>query len=254
MIRDELRTYLLESRICGATRTPRADVVRKAVMLSQGDEDALLGLDFVDLSLEEVMDAVAGLCGCSPDPDVRDGEGYIDPDRTLSMLEALAARLAQAARRGERVLIVTGHPTGLLPMYMAVARALEACGAKLLTPRDDEKLGADPRGKRRNRIRYLEGVGVLHDGASLFHTHDAWPMERLLEGLDAPDLVLGDHGYAGAAVSLGIETVSFADVNDPALAVARARGKTEIVVPLDDNVPPALYGPLAAFLETAIRG
>jgi hypothetical protein len=131
---------------------------------------------------------------------------------------------------------------------------LDGCGAKILTPRDDEKLGADPRGRRRNRVRYLDGVGVLHDGASLHHTHDAWPMERLLEGLDAPDLVLADHGYAGAAIARGIEAVSFTDVNDPALAVAWARRRTEIVVPLDDNVPPALYAPLTAFLESAIRG
>lgn len=254
MTPDELRSYLLESRIAGWTRTPRADVVRKAYLLSEGDEDHMLGLGFVDVSPDEVMEAVAALCGCSAGLEERDGDGYIDPERTLSMLGKAAARLAEAGRRGERVLVCTGHPTGLLAMYMAVARALDDAGAKVLTPREGENLGADPQRRRRTRVRYLDGVGVLADGASLFHTHESWPMERLLEDIDAPDLVLADHGYAGAAIARGLETVSFTDVNDPALALAWTRGRTEIVVPLDDNVPPGLYGPLTNVLERAIRG
>lgn len=251
---DAFRAYLVESRIAGTTRTPLADVVRKAEMLAAGDEDTELGLGTVGLELAGILAAVGSLCGCSPTPSEREGDGFIDPDRTLSALEAAARRLAGAARRGERVLLCTGHPTGLLPMYMALARALDAAGAKVLTPRENERLARDPLGRRRNRLRYLDGVGVLTDGATLFHTHEAWPMERLLAEIDPPDLVVGDHGYAGAAIARAVETVSFADVNDPALAVARAGGRTEVVVPLDDNVPPALYAPVASMLERGVHG
>lgn len=248
----ELRSYLAESRISGWTKTPRADVVRKAVLLAEGDQDTSLGLAFEGITAGQVLDAVAALCGCSADPSERTGDSYIDPDATIAALEAASERLAAAARYGERVLVATGHPTGVLPLHMAVARALEAAGAKLLTPTEGGRLGNDPAGRRRNRVRYLDGVAVLSDGASLFHTHEAWPMERMLDDTDPPDLVVADHGFAGAAIARGLETVSIADVNDPALPVAKALGLTEIVIPLDDNVSPALYRPLAERLETAI--
>ena len=65
---------------------------------------------------------------------------------------------------------------------------------------------------------------------------------------EAPELrgeapVLADHGFAGAAIQAGVETLSVADVNDPALIVAKAQGRTEVVVVLDDHVPPEAYWP-----------
>ena len=58
-----------------------------------------------------------------------------------------------------------------------------------------------------------------------------------------PDLVVADHGFAGAAIEAGVETLSIADVNDPALIVARAQGRTEVVVVMDDHVAPDAYWP-----------
>jgi len=52
-----------------------------------------------------------------------------------------------------------------------------------------------------------------------------------------------DHGFAGAAIEGDVETVSVADVNDPALLVARAQGRTEVVVVMDDHVAPQDYWP-----------
>jgi hypothetical protein len=78
-------------------------------------------------------------------------------------------------------------------------------------------------------------------------------MDALLEAGEPPDLVLADHGFAGAAVERGLETLAFNDINDPAIAVAKARRKIDVVVPLDDNVPPGLYAPLASVLVDAIR-
>ena len=251
--RARLRAHLLETLVAGPTRTPRDNAVRNAVMLARGDEDKLLGFSYEDLSIQEVMNAVAALCGCSPDPKETEGPGYIDPERTLDELEAMATRLGEAARRGERVLICTGHPTGVMPMHMAVSRALAEAGSKVLMPREGERLHRDLHG-RNLRVTYLDGVGVLSDGARLLHTHESWPMEALLEAGEPPDLVLADHGFAGAAIERGVETLAFNDVNDPAIAVAKARRKIDVVVPLDDNVAPTLYEPLAAVLVRAIRG
>jgi len=251
--RARLRAHLLDTLVAGPTRTPRENAVRNAKLLAQGDPDKALGFHFEGLDLQEVMNAVSALCGCSPDPNETAGPGYIDPERTLDELEAMAARLGRAARLGERVLVCTGHPTGVMPMHMAVARALAEAGCKVLTPREDERLHRDHHG-RNLRVTYLDGVGVLSDGARLLHTHESWPMEALLEAGERPDLVLADHGFAGGAVEEGVETVAFNDVNDPAIAVAKARRTIEVVVPLDDNVAPSLYEPLAAVLVRAVRG
>jgi hypothetical protein len=253
--RAGLRAYLVESGIAGNTKTSRENAVHNALLLVDGDPDKFLGLDHAGLHEAEVMDAVAELCGCDPDPRATHGPGVIDPDRTLDELDAYAERLAEAVRRDESFLLCTGHPTGPLTVYTAMSRWLEAIGCKVLRPLDDVKLPlrpGDPRRHRGNRVRFVDGVGMYADGATLYHTHSSWPMERLLDASD-PDLVLADHGFAGAAIARGIETLAFNDINDPSLAVAKARRMTRIVVPLDDNVPSDLYRPIAKFLIATIR-
>jgi hypothetical protein len=74
------------------------------------------------------------------------------------------------------------------------------------------------------------------------HTHRPDAMERILAE-ERPDLVVADHGFAGAAIEARVETMSVADVNDPALIVAKAQGRTEVVVVLDDHVPAEAYWP-----------
>ncbi len=254
--RAALRAHLIASRLAGDTKTPREGVVRNARALADGDPDKSLGLDHAGLDLEEVLQAVSSLCGCSADADDTEGPGVIDPDLTLDALEACAGRLQRAVRDRERVLVCTGHPTGLMPMYMSIARTLGDLGCEMLRPLDGVKLGdgvASPLKRRGNRVRFLDGVGVYADGASLYHTHEGKPMEQLLEAGPPPDLVLADHGFAGAALARGLETIAFTDVNDPSIAVAKARRMIEIVVPLDDNLSPAtVYDPLRDYVVQAI--
>jgi len=169
----------------------------------------------------------------------------------------MADRLREAAARRERVLVATGHPVGLRPTHTAVARGLAAAGCTLLTPADGWEQPADPDfGHQRGVIRYVDGVAVLGgDGvASAYkHTHSPQGMRAMLadlaaSGQEPPDLVVADHGWAGAAGQAGIDTVGFADCNDPALFVGEAEGRVLACVPLDDNVAPHLYGPLTAYL------
>jgi histidinol phosphate phosphatase hisN-like protein len=252
--RSNLRAYLLAEKIAGNTRTPRRSVVGNAEALAAGDPDKSLGFDFVDLSPQEVMEAVAAVCGTQNDLGLREGPGYIDPDRTLDEIQAYGDRLEEAAGRGERILATTGHPAGLLHLYQELVRALAGAGCKIVTPKAGERLRSGAPRWSGDRVRFLGGVGCLTEGAHLHHTHESWPMERLLEDDETPDLVLADHGFAGAAVVRGIPTLAIADVNDPALSVAKVRGHLDVVVPLDDNVNPELYGPIAEYLIGRVLG
>ena len=111
-----LRAHLLSSAIGGETATTRENTVANAEKLAAGDPDKFLGIGARSRDAAGVMQAVAQLCGCSPSITERTGGGVIDPDLVLDALEALAARLARAVAHGERMLIATGHPTGLHAM------------------------------------------------------------------------------------------------------------------------------------------
>jgi hypothetical protein len=250
--RASLRAHLLATGMAGDTLTTRENSVANAEKLAEGDPDKHLGIGARGRDSAAVLAAVADLCGCSASLDERDGPGVIHPDRTLDGLMHASAALGRVAAEGGRVLVATGHPTGLLAMYQAVARALADAGAKLLTPLENDRLESPRPHRRRRTIRYLDGVAALCAGADLIHTHESWPMEALLEAVEPPDVVLADHGFAGAAIVRGIETVCFTDVNDPAIAVAWADGLVRAVVPLDDNLPPGTYDPLRDVLIGAV--
>ena len=254
--RAELRDHLLASRIAGAVGTPRESNLRNISFAARRDPLYTFGLTWGDRwGVGEILALMADRCGISPEPGYLMGPDTIDVERTLDALEAIADRVAGAARDGERVMLATGHPAGLLPLYLALADGLAAAGATVL--RAGAGLGYDSTApsirQRRRQIRYVGGVATVSNHGELNHTHSPRPMELVLEALrDAgepfPDLVIGDHGWAGAAGEAGIEAVSFADSNDPALFVGQAEGKVATVVPLDDNVLPHLYEPVAAAL------
>jgi hypothetical protein len=107
-------------------------------------------------------------------------------------------------------------------------------------------------------VRFIGGVDCVFDEASILHTHRSVYMEAMLDDLklrqDCPDLVIGDHGMAGAAIERGISTLSIADVNDHALTLAARNQRHEAVLVIDDNLRPATYEPITtAMLERAWR-
>jgi hypothetical protein len=139
------------------------------------------------------------------------------------------------------VLFATGHPGDLDPLYGSIATLAEAAGAAILRPARGESWWDDHVGHDWT-IAYHGAVGMVADGERPRHTHRPEAMRRMLADV-RPDLVVADHGFAGAAIEAGVETLSVADVNDPALIVAKAQGRTEIVVVLDDHVPADAYWP-----------
>jgi len=238
---DELVDAMLDARCAGPICShDRPNVLWKIDRLVSGDPDSQFGLSgLTPLNPQHVLGMVAMEAGFNPDPHKRDGEIPIDPWRVLAACEQAGQRLAQAAARRERVLLATGHPAGLILLYMAVARLLEVAGATILKP----GRGREWRERGHHReIRYLHGVAVLSDRGGTLHTHGAGPMQLMLEEV-RPDLVFSDHGFAGAAIEAGIDTISIADVNDPALVVAKHQGRSDIVIVMDDNVQPEGYWP-----------
>lgn len=242
--------HLVAARIAGDVATPRQHNVRNMRRLAAGEEEVWFGLTPRPMTFDEVLTLMADRAGVSPDPAHVEGGDTIDPALTVAKLAEMAERLARTARDRRDVLVATGHPAGLLAIHLPVARALRAAGCAVLTP----LAGADVSYRDRGReLRYVGGVGMVSWHGELNHTHSAVPMRHLLDHGATPGLVLADHGWAGAAGEAGIETVAFADSNDPALFAGEADGRIAVCVPLDDNVLPHLYQPLADLLVGAVE-
>lgn len=255
--RAELREHLLRTRIAGPVGTPRASNIGNIRKMLDRDPDYWFGVELArEWSVEEVVALLADRVGIDPDPTREAGADTIDPDRCLDALDAASEQLAKLAADGGRVVVATGHPTGLLALFMAVVEALSRTGVTVLTPSAEAWVTVND---TQRRIRYVGSVATVGTGGDLLHTHSPQPMQAMLAGMQRrgeplPDLVVADHGWAGAAGQAGVPTVGFADTNDPALFVAEAQGSQLAVVPLDDNVAPASYEPIAAFLLRNVSG
>jgi hypothetical protein len=253
--REALRAHLVGSLIAGDVATSREDNLLKYTMFAGRVPSSMFGLQpRGEWRLGDVLALMAERVGVSPDPGYLRGPDRIDPDLTLDGLDRMAAEVKRAARSGARVLVATGHPAGLLPVHLSLAGALRHVGATLLTPAAGSRYPVTTRGGRVEReLRYVHDVAVVSTRGELNHTHSPRGMQAILAALNSageppPDLVIADHGWAGAAGQAGISTVGFADSNDPALFVGETEGAVAVVVPLDDNVAPHLYEPVTHYL------
>ena len=216
---------------------------RNIGLLSDGDPDKQFGLAGLpgDLSPSDILELVGTAAGFDPEALGKAAPVPVAPQFVLAACEAVGDRFALAAERCETVILATGHPVGLAHLYIEVGRLLRAHGVEVVQPYE-AVLWKEPGRHHHWEVRYLEGVAMLTDGASMKHSHSGEPMTRMLaEG--RPGLVFADHGFAGSAIEHGVDTVSIADVNDPALLVAQAQGRTETVIVMDDNVRPEDYWP-----------
>jgi hypothetical protein len=245
-----LAAHLVRARLAGSVQTSPRSTINNCYKMTRGHDDYTFGLeDWRDITAEDAVTAVRQVFGGDPlAADDPDGDGWIDPDAAIAGVALHRQRLRDAAASGGlRVLFATGHPTGLLGHYQALARSLQDTGSLLLSPLDDRWVDWDRRGRQLG-IRFIDGVACIHDGGSLRHMHRSVFMEAMLASLDAGkvDMVVADHGMAGAAIAAGLPTLSIADVNDPALPVAQVRGHTDAVLPIDDNLAPSTFVPVTA--------
>jgi hypothetical protein len=248
--RESLRAHLVEHRIAGDVATPRQSNLAALQRLAAGDERTWFGLPPRRAPYDDLLAVMVERVGIDADPAHTYGLDRIDPDRTVARLDAMREALTAAAGQQPRVFLASGHPAGVLAIHVEIAAVLRAHGCEVLTPDPGLEVAyAD----RRRQLRYVAGVGVLSNKGDLNHTHSAEPMRALLDRGMAPDLVIADHGWAGAAAAAGIRTLCFADCNDPALVIGEADGVIEVCVPLDDNVLPHLYEPLSDYLLAGLR-
>jgi hypothetical protein len=254
--RSELIAHMVVHRIAGDVATPRDNNLRNYRRFAQHLPEWTFGMTFRrQWRFEDVLALMAERVGVDPDPGYTDGIDRIDPDLTVAALDRMAGRLRAAAECGERVLFATGHPPMLLAIHQALATALRHAGCAVLMPAAGDRVSVDMyEGQpRRGHLAYIGGVAMFAMLASLRHTHSPEPMRLMLAALERageppPDLVIADHGWAGAAGEAGIEAMGFADTNDPALFAGEAEGKIAVAVPLDDGINPGHYTPLTRYL------
>lgn len=237
----------------------------KAVrQLKEGSPKAAFGYhEKVALSEPEILKIMASYTGCSADFNFQKGAGYISPAATLKGLREMAQMIKKTGAKKGRLIVATGHTGGMTGYYLSLIPLLEKYGCQVL-----EGLGAGtvtesfpcPHCGQHMVDVVLDYVGklaVLSDGEVILHTHASRPMEIILaecreQGL-WPDLVIADHGFAGAAAKAGILTIAVMDTNDPGLALAKEEGAPLILLPLDDNRPNYLSCQVVKVLEELLE-
>jgi hypothetical protein len=242
--REDLRRALVQGGVAGVEVShPLDNVLWKIARLVDGDPDLQFGLTGLPGPYDEwdILGMVGDLAGFEPERTRRDGPVEIDAEHVLRGCDQAGDVLNEAAKPGRTAIVATGHPTGLPILYMELGRLLLERGVELLQPLDGEVWTGGKHNTKRS-VRYFHGVAMLTTHGSAVHTHSPEPMELMLAE-ERPDLVIADHGFAGAAIEAGVETIGVADVNDPALIVAKALGRTEAVIVMDDNVRPESYWP-----------
>ena len=221
--------------------------LRKINLLLEGDGGTTFGMERLlgSVGFDEAYGAVERMLGYPPDHEETPGRGCIDPARTAAGLLEAGGRIREVASGGGRVVIGTGHPGALLLYYLGVAEWIEELGGVLVQTKPRIRGAEVP-------LDWAGPVAILGNGASMKHTHDPAHMRSVLEETGGEvELVVADHGFAGAAVAAGIPAVAIMDTNDPAWAVVSRRGADVTVVPMDDNRPLNSY---AAALETLRAG
>ena len=244
----EYADQLLAATVAGTCTSHGAENnLRKIGLFLEGDENNTFGMEALvkGTTFEEAYSAVTEMIGNPPDREENPGRGCIDPARTAGGLLEAGERIRSVAESGGTFVFATGHPGALISYYLGLAGWVEDLGGEVLTALTPGRY------MRNSFLDWVGPVGTLGNGASLWHTHDPAPMRDLLEELGGVDLVVADHGYAGAAAATGIPTVAIMDTNDPAFAVVARRDAADLtVVPMDDNRPQNSYAAALAVLTS----
>jgi len=243
----DLARHLDEHRLTGLVATRREANLRNIQGFLDGDQHQHMGVVRTrEWTFDEVFALMCERVGISPDPAHVEGQDTISAALAVAGLERYAQVFGEVVAAGGRLLFATGHPAGLFPVYAQLARVARRAGAHLVQVPDGFPF-------EDGDVRQIEHVVMVEQYGGLRHTHFPGPMVLALDklrrdGQSPPDLVVADHGLAGAAGSRGLRTVAIADCNDPGVFVAEAQGQVEVAVPLDDNLPPRVYDPVTAFV------
>lgn len=246
--REDYIQKLINLRVTGkGVGHPRAHNLKVIERIQKGDEKATLGLDsLVPLELEKLLDAIAGITGCSKDISYTEGEGFIDPEATLDGLVNASELIAKACKEKKNIVLATGHPGSMLGFYLELEKTIRIMGGNVLALPlgafvDEYKCPGCGLHNITETLDSISGVAVVSNGSSLIHTHKTKAMEKIIDSMRdkgiAIDMVIADHGYAGRALTRGLDVIAVMDTNDPALAAAKKVGYDLTIIPMDDNRP-----------------
>ncbi|MBF4463263.1 MULTISPECIES: phosphatase [unclassified Rathayibacter] len=254
---SELAAVLDRTLLTGAVLTGRASNLGNLRRLAAREPAHLYGVDIAEhWTFESLLALMGDRVGISTDPAFERGQDRIDARLTVERLGRYRDRFTSAIGEGALLLFATAHPATLMDVYRRFAGAAKEAGARVLDLNALPFAAPDgiriPLADPHQVLWCTGGVTCLYRGGSLMHTHAPEPMDALLDRLDElgvrPDLVVADHGWAGAAGRRGLSTIAFADCNDPAVFVAEAQGSIEVVVPIDDGVAVHLYEPVIEYV------
>src|SRR3954463_4492307 len=160
--RAQLGEHLVAHRVAGDVATSRESNLANIDKMLPRQPEYWFGLELDrPWTAAEVLKVLAARVGIDPDASRTTGTDRIDPELCLDALDASAELLAGVARSRGRVLLATGHPTGVLALHLPLAAGLAAAGCRLLSAADGDWV--EVIGDRR-RIRYLGGVATVGHG------------------------------------------------------------------------------------------
>src|SRR4051812_47409459 len=153
MTRTQLAEHLVAHRIAGDVATSRVSNLANIDKMLARQPEYWFGLELDrPWTADDVLKVMAARVGIDPDPTRASGADRIDPQLCLDALDAAAGLLVGATRARGRVLLATGHPTGVLALHMRLAAGLSAAGCEVVVAADGDWV--EVIGERR-RIRYL---------------------------------------------------------------------------------------------------
>lgn len=246
--RKSVERRLLELGLAGETpNTPSANL-RAIRQMRDGNVFYTFGIEAVSRAMasgrfdeDALVSMMARACGQPSGEAFLAGNGAIAPQSCLHGLERGAEVIRRVIAKRGTVAFGTGHPGSLLNAYNRLADYLEARGCGIAQVAPGAAVGIDW------VLDFVGRVAVTSDTCGVLHGHSTRPMEQFLSAYGPlVDLVIGDHGHAGAALNAGIATIGFMDTNDPALMMAEQLGMPDFVaIPLFDNRPNAVSQELA---------
>ncbi|PZO70183.1 MAG: hypothetical protein DI634_03945 [Kocuria palustris] len=247
---QDLADHLDRFHATGPVATPRQANLANIQGFLDSSEHQYMGVTPTPgTTYDDVFRLMVERVGISADPSFTEGVDTISAQLCVAALERYADVLSDAVRPGAAIFFATAHPAALPPIYSRLAAAARAAGAEVLHMHGG--IAWDD-----GQVRQVSDVMMVEQYGGLRHTHRPEPMELALDRLAEqagdpsflPDLVVSDHGMAGAAGSRGARVIAIADCNDPAPFVGEQQGLIEVVVPMDDNIPPEAYAPLTDFV------
>jgi hypothetical protein len=192
------------------------------------------------VSTEDAWAAVTATYGATP------ATAAIDAMRTLDATRRAAARVVEVGTTGARIAVATARPASLLTVDMAWARLAAAAGAEVVDLADYGPIRADGRTPR--WLRWIGSVAVVSDGRALCDTSDGEAAREWMFAVPRPAIVVADGPFADVAWEAGIEVVALAGLDRPGLAVAAARDRRGLVVPMRTDRPARAYAPVEALI------